>query len=130
MDKVTHFEIPFDNGERAGAFYKSVFGWEVSAVDSMPYWMVTTVRTGEDHRPVEAGAINGGMYQRGAGVSPNPVIVVDVPSVEARCAQVVEAGGQVVTPPQDVGTMGRYAQVKDTEGNVIGLWQSLPASQP
>jgi len=31
----------------------------------------------------------------------------------------------VVVGPQEIPGMGIYAQVKDTEGNIIGLWQSL-----
>ncbi len=28
-----------------------------------------------------------------------------------------------------VGDMGWYAQVKDTEGNVIGVWETLPMNK-
>ena len=27
--KVVHFEIPFDDGERARAFYGETFGWQM-----------------------------------------------------------------------------------------------------
>jgi len=29
MDKVVHFEIPFDDEGRAKAFYSEVFGWQI-----------------------------------------------------------------------------------------------------
>ncbi|HEV8088006.1 MAG TPA: VOC family protein, partial [Actinomycetota bacterium] len=29
MDKVVHFEITFDDQERAKKFYQSAFGWEL-----------------------------------------------------------------------------------------------------
>ncbi len=30
--RVVHFEIPFDDGDRARAFYGSVFGWSIMAM--------------------------------------------------------------------------------------------------
>ncbi len=38
--------------------------------------------------------------------------------------QVEGAGGNVVRPKTDIPGMGSFAYVKDTEGNVIGLWES------
>ena len=29
--KVVHFEIPFDDGDRARNFYREVFGWQLMA---------------------------------------------------------------------------------------------------
>ena len=37
------------------------------------------------------------------------------------------AGGAIVFGPHTIEEMGIYAQVVDTEGNIIGLWQSLKA---
>jgi predicted enzyme related to lactoylglutathione lyase len=30
MDKVVHFEIPFDDKQRAMKFYATAFGWQLS----------------------------------------------------------------------------------------------------
>ena len=38
-----------------------------------------------------------------------------------------DAGGKNLMGPHQVGDLGIYAQVKDTEGNIIGLWQLLGA---
>ncbi len=32
MDKVTHFEIPSDDKERAKQFYSSVFDWQINDI--------------------------------------------------------------------------------------------------
>jgi predicted enzyme related to lactoylglutathione lyase len=40
---VTHFEIPYDDGDRAKAFYRQAFGWQI--VD-MPEYEYTAVSTG------------------------------------------------------------------------------------
>ena len=128
MDKVVHFEMPVDDAERAQKFYKKLFGWEIQKFGEMPYWAVRTVEVDEKMMPKEKGAINGGMLKRDEKNDPgskNPVIVISVPNTEEYCAKVEKAGGKVVLLARKIGDMGIYARVKDTEGNIIGLWQDL-----
>ena len=84
MDKVVHFEIPFDDAKRAEKFYKSVFGWNITAVPEMNYHMVHTVEIDENRMPKEAGAINGGMYQRSETSAKNTVIVINVANIDSQ----------------------------------------------
>ena len=128
MDRVCHFEIPFDDVERASKFYGGVFGWQImQAPGGMPYHFAITTELDQQMMPKQAGGINGGMYQRcrEAPVAASPVIVIEVDSCEQRIADVVAAGGTHIMGPHPVGDMGIYAQVKDTEDNIIGLWQTL-----
>jgi predicted enzyme related to lactoylglutathione lyase len=30
--RVVHFEVPYDDGDRARSFYRDVFGWEITNV--------------------------------------------------------------------------------------------------
>ena len=127
MDKVVHFEIPADNIERAKKFYNSVFGWKIEKAP-MPgpeYHMITTVPTDEKQMPKELGAINGGMQKRSVPKE-GPVIVINVPSLEEALKKAEKAGAKVVVPKMEVGDMGLYARITDTEGNIIGVWQDLP----
>jgi len=127
MDRVCHFEIPFDDKSRATDFYQKVFGWQVSDVPGdMPYTFVITTPIDEAGNPTSAGGINGGMYPRGeGGGSGSPVVVIEVPSCEQRVGDVEAAGGECIMGPAEIPGMGIYAQVKDPEGNIIGLWQPL-----
>ena len=128
MDKVVHFEIPADNVERAQKFYKNMFKWDIQKAGEMPYWIVRTVKVDDKMMPLEAGAINGGMLKRDEKNDPgssDPVIVIGVSNTEDYCKKVVKAGGKVVLPARKIADMGMYARVKDTEGNIIGLWQEL-----
>ena len=76
--------------------------------------------------PKNAGGINGGSYPRGeGGASKSPVVVIEVESCARRAQEVVDAGGAIVIGPHEVGGIGIYAQVKDSEDNIIGLWQPL-----
>ncbi|MEZ6106082.1 MAG: hypothetical protein R3B96_08225 [Pirellulaceae bacterium] len=53
------------------------------------------------------------------------MLVIQVDSCEQRMKDVEAAGGAALLGPHEVSGMGIYAQVKDPEGNIIGLWQPL-----
>ena len=127
MDRVCHFEIPYGDKDRAAKFYQDVFGWQISDVPmEMPYSFVITTEVDEKSCPKEPGGINGGMCPRDdEGGSRTPVVVIEVESCEQRVADVEAAGGSKVVGPVQVGDIGIYAQVKDPEDNIVGLWQPL-----
>ena len=123
MDKVVHFEIPFENKDRAMKFYSQSFGWQLQDMPEMNYVMANTVATGPDYRPTEPGAINGGLFAR-PKEAPSPCIYVGVASVEEAIKKVQAAGGKVVTPKTPIPGMGAYGRIADTEGNIIGLFEA------
>lgn len=123
MDKVVHFEIPFDNKQRAMKFYTDSFGWQMQDMPDMQYVIAGTVEVDDKHMPKESGAINGGLFQRPKD-APHPAIYVGVKSIDATIKKVEAAGGKVISPNTPIPGMGAYARVADTEGNVIGLFQS------
>ena len=63
MDRVVHFEVPFDDADRAHTFYREAFGWQLQSMPGMGYTLVTSGPTGE-RGPTEPGFINGGMMSR------------------------------------------------------------------
>ena len=77
--------------------------------------------------PTEPAFINGGFFARGADEPRGPVLVVDVADIDAALARVGELGGSVATTKMAVGDMGFAAYFRDTEGNVVGLWQTAVA---
>ena len=126
MDKVTHFEIPVDDVARAKAFYGPVFGWQLDDMDmggGMPYTLVRTVAVDDQSMPTERGAINGGMMQRTPEI-PGPLVTITVASITDALKKIDDAGGSVVQPEAQIPGMGSFAYFKDTEGNVVGLWQN------
>jgi len=127
VDRVCHFEVPYEDKTRATKFYGDVFGWQCQdAPTEQPYTFCITTEINEQMHPKEAGGINGGMYQRGdEGGSKSPVLVIEVDSAEQRVKDVQAAGGSHVMGPHEIPGMGIYAQVKDSEENIIGLWQPL-----
>ncbi len=120
--RVVHFEIPFDDGVRARAFYAEAFGWDMSEVPGMDYTMISSGPT-TDGGPSEAGFINGGMVQRGESFG-HPTVVVDVDDIDEALAKIEELGGATLLGRTPVGDMGFSAYFRDPEGNTIGLWQN------
>jgi len=121
--RVVHFEIPADDLNRASEFYQSAFGWNLMPIPEMDYTMANTTPSDDQGRPTEPGSINGGMFQRQDPLT-TPVITVDVDDIDKAMETVSSLGGSMVRPRQAVADMGFAAYVKDTEGNLIGLWQN------
>ncbi len=122
--RVVHFEIPYDDGDRARSFYKEIFGWQLVTMPEMGgYTLVTTGPSG-DQGPTEPGFINGGMLSREQGATSGPVVVVDVPSIDAALEKIDTLGGSTVVGKTPVGDMGFAAYFTDPEGNVVGLWET------
>jgi uncharacterized protein len=121
--RVVHFEIPFDDGDRARSFYKELFGWQTMEMPDMGYTIVTSGPS-NDSGPTESGFINGGMLSREQGATSGPVIVIDVDDIDAKLIKIEETGGSTVVGKTPVGEMGFAAYFKDPEGNVVGLWET------
>ncbi len=121
--KIVHFEIPFDDQDRASAFYAKAFNWQLASMPGMGYTLVTTGPSNEATGPTEPGYINGGMLQRQDPVT-SPVLVIDVSDIDATLAQIGELGGSTVRGKEPVGDMGFAAYCTDSEGNLIGLWEN------
>jgi len=121
--RVVHFEIPFDEGDRARGFYKEVFDWQVTEMPEMDYTMVMSGPSG-DSGPTEPGYINGGMLSREMSAAKGPVVVLGVDSIDATLEKIGGLGGSTVVGKTPVGDMGFAAYFTDPEGNVMGLWET------
>lgn len=121
--RVVHFEVPFDDADRARSFYRDVFDWQIQSMPEMDYNIVSTGPATDQGMPSEPGYIGGGMLQRQAPINA-PVITLQVDDIDATLLAVEEHGGGVVREKLPVGDMGFAAYIKDSEGNLMGLWQS------
>ena len=122
---VSHFEIPARDIVRAARFYREVFGWKVEplAWEGHPYF---TVRgAGGEASPSGREGIDGGILPIDAGAD-HPLLVIHITeaSLDDCLRRVVAAGGWLDRPAQPVGAMGFFARFRDSEGNLMGLWQA------
>ena len=125
MDGVVHFEIPAAKVDRAKKFYAGVFDWKLENVPNMDYVMVQTTERDEATRmPKLPGAINGGMMKKNKTVK-SPVITIAVENIDTAMEKAKKAGGRILGKKIEVMGMGWSAYFKDTEGNVMGLWQNM-----
>ena len=125
MNKVTHFEFPWDDKERAKKFYQNVFDWKPFEWEQFGYTSWQTGPVDAKMQPIETGFINGGSSKRDSSM-PYPMFYVDVPDIDLALSKIVENGGAVVrakTPLGEGGAMGYLAWFKDSEGNILGLSQ-------
>ena len=67
----------------------------------------------------QIGLVPGGGPQR----MTSPVPFWQVPDIDAKLAELTEAGATVTEPAHDVGGGRRVATVSDSDGNVLGLLQ-------
>lgn len=122
--EVAHFEIPADDTERASKFYATVFGWKPTRVPGMDYAMVSTGPVDENGIPIERGSIGGGIGKR-EGYLENTVVNIIVDEISDAERRIEQAGGKIIQRKKPIGdgTMGFSGYFKDTEGNIVGLYQ-------
>lgn len=119
MSRVTHFEIPADNPERAIKFYKKVFGWKIEKWDGpIEYWLIMT-------GPEDEPGIDGGLARR---EDPDTVVenTIDVKDLDQSIKEVEANGGTIVRPKMAVPGVGWMAYFIDTEGNIFGMMETDP----
>ena len=122
--EVGHFEIPADKPDRARKFYEKTFGWKMNEMPGMDYTMVSTGPVNEQGMPKEPGFIGGGIGKRGKNLE-HPVVTVMVDEITDAEKHIERNGGKIIqrkTPIAD-GSMGWQGYFKDSEGNIVGLYQ-------
>ena len=86
--RVVHFEIPFDDGDRARGFYKEVFDWQLQTMPEMGGYTLVMSGPSGDQGPTEPGFINGGMLSRDQATTTGPVITIDVDNIDATLERI------------------------------------------
>ncbi|MBX3097936.1 MAG: VOC family protein [Salinibacterium sp.] len=110
MAFVEHFEIPSTDIARAQSFYKEVLEFDYEPwADDMGMLM----------QPDKKG-INGDLHTGGAIAHPTVVFTVD--NIEETVARAVANGGSQLGEIQPLTETSRWVYIKDSEGNVIGLY--------
>ncbi len=137
---VVHFEMGYNDRERAKQFYQQAFGWTMQQLgpEMGNYVVAQTADTDVNGMVQTKGTINGGLYQKTADPSSHaPSVVVSVEDIRAALDAVVKAGGKILgamnekgersLEPQMIPGVGLWISVEDTEGNRLSLMQSNQA---
>ena len=112
---IVWFEIPATNFPRAIRFYETILGSPMHHEDAWPNLAIFPYQ-----RPGVSGAI-----AYGDGFRPSADGVVIYLNCEGKFDQVLSrveaAGGSIVEPKNHLPSVGWVAQIRDSEGNRIGL---------
>ena len=120
MNHIVHFELPVSDPETAMKFYSTVFGWTFHKWDGpMDYWTITT-GSGET-------GIDGGLMRHQHPDQP-VACTASVENVDAICAAIVAAGGEIAVPKMAVPGIGWLAYFKDPDGLISGVMQDDPTA--
>ena len=124
--EVVHFEVPARDVRRARAFYSRVFGWKANEAQ-MPggdvHTTLTTTEVDTNMRPKSPGAINGGMPKMSEQLT-SPVVTIQVDDITDALKSVEKSGGKTVVKRTGVGEYGAFGYFRDTEGNLMGLYEA------
>ncbi|WP_433616396.1 VOC family protein [Paenibacillus cellulositrophicus] len=105
-NKVTWFQLPADDEQRAWYFYGQIFGWSQEEV----YANKTTT-----------GAINGEIVRR-SGELKEPRLVIRVDDVDGMIERIIHFGGKIIRQRTEITEIGMvYASFEDTEGNAVNI---------
>ncbi len=110
--KIEWLEIPAADLERAGDFYSSLFGWEIT-VFSEDYWVFKT------------GNIQGGFRKDLKSSNAGITFSITVTEIAAVLSAIKAAGGEIQREKYLLGEgLGYSARFKDPNGNSIELWST------
>jgi predicted enzyme related to lactoylglutathione lyase len=110
---VMHFEIASPNIERASAFYRELFDWEIGEEELDGYRLVRTAE----------GSIGGGLLRSPEGVFPYVTVYVGVDDLRVTLRRAEELGGKMVVEPMPIPGVGRFAMFQDPDGVMIGIFE-------
>lgn len=113
------FEIPARDFDRAVRFYESLLGATLVR-DDMGSMLVAVF---PHEKPAPTGAV-----VKAEGYEPSAagtVVYLNVADIRPVLARVEKAGGSVLLPLTELpGGMGVFAQMRDTEGNRVGVFSA------
>lgn len=130
MNPVVHFEMPYEDAERAAKFYESAFGWKLQMTGpEMGNYLLATTTDSDENGPKSPGAINGGFFAKDATQpAAPPSIVIAVDDITSAVEKIKSAGGAILNEPMDIPGVGKFITFTDSEGNRGGALEPLPRS--
>ena len=113
--RLSYVQIPAANVRESGAFYATVFGWDVRGGSDSH--LSFTDATGD--------MIGAWVTDRVPSRQPGVLPYIYVHGIDTILELVAANGGEVVKPPYPEGDLW-VATFRDPAGNVIGIWQTGP----
>lgn len=116
IGEVCWVEVNTSDVTGATDFYAKLLGWQRGAGEvGFPYQFLK--------RPGEERNFGGVTGLNRPGVPPHWLVYFEVPDLDAAVRQVVELGGQALSPVILLPQGGRFAAVADPQGAAFALFQ-------
>jgi predicted enzyme related to lactoylglutathione lyase len=109
---VVQFQVITQDPAAHSNFYAEVFGWTISADNSLGY---RTADTGSER------GIGGGFWPAPPGVPAFLQAFIEVEDIAATVKRVEAAGGGVLVPPQKLPDGDQMAILRDPQGLSFGV---------
>lgn len=115
--RLAHVRIAARDPARAARFYAACFGWQV------------LLREGDAVRFTAPGGLEGSFWGGGEPSSAGPELYVEVRGIDRVLRRAIELGGMRIARvgPGPGGVL--VAQLLDTEGNRVGVWELVCFSE-
>jgi predicted enzyme related to lactoylglutathione lyase len=121
---IRHFAVQADNVERARRFYEAVFGWTFEPWGPPDFYLIHTGPDGDR-------GLQGALQRRQEALSGSGIrgfeCTIGVDDLEATTEAIASNGGQVISIPFTIESVGRLVFMIDPEGNRVGVMQYDPA---
>jgi uncharacterized protein len=113
-NQVGWFEVVGQDGGKLRSFYGDIFGWQfqMPEMEGIDYGMTDASQTG----------VGGGIGTTPGG-NGHAIFYIEVDDPQAALDKIEAAGGSVVMPVTEM-PMVTFAQFKDPEGHLVGLFKS------
>ncbi len=110
---IGHVEIPATDLERASVFYNNVFSWELRPFGKG--YLLHNTKQGMTVGVRKVEKVNSG---------DTTIFHLIVSDIEQTLERVKSYGGKVSREKTVIPVYGWYALISDTEGNILGLYQT------
>ena len=110
--EIAHIEFKSVNFARTSEFYAKLFDWQMEQNASASYMKLAS-----------SDGPSAGWFRADLVQSPGPVVYLPVEDLEAKLAEVEEAGGRILVRSLPFAGGGEIGLFADPDGNVLGLWQ-------
>ncbi|HVZ89795.1 MAG TPA: VOC family protein [Polyangia bacterium] len=114
---IVHVEFKSANFARTSEFYSRVFDWQTEQNAAGSYMKLNA-----------SDGTSGGWVRADLVQAPGPVAYLTVDDLEAKLAEIEQAGGRVLVRSLPFAGGGEVALFADPDGNVLGLWRRKTAS--
>ena len=124
------FELPVRDLDRAQSFYERLLG---VALQRGPFES-EDVRVDQAVFPYggEPGQASGALVRWDGVYAPSvdggAVVYLSVADIHALLARAPSLGSEVLLPPRTLPGIGQFAQIRDSEGNRVGLFSPAKAA--